>query len=258
MSVAKWILGGLGFVLSGPIGAILGAILGSMVDKGVALLSSDSGSGNTYDRTGRTGTTYSNRRPTVGDIRVSILVLIACVMKADGRLLKSELDHVKAYLRANYDEESAKQALQLLKQLLEKDIDPVSVSRQIGENVNYSTRLEIVHMLLDLANVDGDFDSREQQVIEQIAAGMGLSQADYNSLAALYQKAKDPNWAYTVLEIDPSASDDEVKKAYRRMALRYHPDKVAGAGEEVVKNATEKFRAVNEAYESIKSARGIV
>ena len=246
-------------MLSGPIGAILGAILGSMVDKGIAVLSSDNSSGNTgtYDRTGRSGTTYSGRRASVGDIRVSILVLIACVMKADGRLLKSELEHVKAYLRANYDEAGAKQALQLLKQLLEKDIDPVSVSRQIGENVNYSTRLEIVHMLLDLANVDGDFDPREQQVIEQIAAGMGLSQADYNSLAALYQKTKDPNWAYTVLEIEPTASDDEVKKAYRRMALRYHPDKVAGAGEEVVKNATEKFRAVNEAYEAIKAGRGI-
>ena len=260
MSVVKWILGGLGFVLSGPIGAILGAILGSMVDKGIAVLSYEregDSPGGAYDRGGRPGTTYTRQRATVGDIRISILVLIACVMKADGRLLKSELEHVKAYLRNNYDEAGAKQALQLLKQLLERDIDPVSVSRQIGENVNYSTRLEIVHMLLDLAHIDGDFDPREQQVIQQIAAGMGLSQADYNSLAALYQKTKDPDWAYTVLEISPTATDDEVKKAYRRMALRSHPDKVAGAGEEVVKNATEKFRAVNEAYETIKTARGI-
>lgn len=259
MSVVKWILGGLGFVLSGPIGAILGAILGGMVDKGVAMLSSDSATGgNPYDRTGRSGSaTSSNRRATVGDIRISILVLIACVMKADGRLLKSELEHVKAYLRANYDDEGARQALLLLKQLLEKDIDPVSVSRQIADNVNYSTRLEIVHMLLDLANADGDFDPREQGVIEQIALNLYITTADYNSLAALYQKAKDPNWAYTVLEIDPSATDDEVKKAYRRMALKYHPDKVTGAGEEVVKKATEKFRAAGEAYEAIKSARGM-
>lgn len=259
MSVVKWILGGLGFVLSGPIGAILGAILGGMVDKGVAMLSDNtSADDNPYDRTGRSGSaTSSYRRATVGDIRISILVLIACVMKADGRLLKSELEHVKAYLRANYDDEGARQALQLLKQLLEKNIDPVSVSRQIADNVNYSTRLEIVHMLLDLANADGDFDPREQGVIEQIAVSLYISTADYNSLAALYQKAKDPNWAYTVLEIDPSATDDEVKKAYRRMALKYHPDKVTGAGEEVVKKATEKFRAAGEAYEAIKSARGM-
>ncbi|MCR5140251.1 MAG: DnaJ domain-containing protein [Bacteroidaceae bacterium] len=112
-------------------------------------------------------------------------------------------------------------------------------------------------MLLDLANADGDFDPREQGVIEQIALNLYITTADYNSLAALYQKAKDPNWAYTVLEIDPSATDDEVKKAYRRMALKYHPDKVTGAGEEVVKKATEKFRAAGEAYEAIKSARGM-
>lgn len=259
MSVVKWILGGLGFVLSGPIGAILGAILGGMVDKGVSMLSSDSaGNGRSDDSSGRAGqTTSSRRRVTVGDIRVSILVLIACVMKADGRLLKSELEHVKAYLRANYDEEGSLAALQLLKQLLEKNIDPVSVSRQIADNVNYSTRLEIVHMLLDLANADGDFDPREQGVIEQIALNLYITTADYNSLAALYQKAKDPNWAYTVLEIEPTATDDEVKKAYRRMALKYHPDKVTGAGEEVVKKATEKFRAAGEAYEAIKSARGM-
>jgi len=257
MSAVKWILGGLGFVLSGPIGAVLGAILGSMVDKGVAMLSSDTRY-SPYDRTGQAGEAASpHRRATAGDIRISILVLIACVMKSDGRLLKSELEHVKAYLRANYDDEGARQALQLLKQLLEKDIDPVGVSRQIADNVNYSTRLEIVHMLLDLANADGDFDPREQGMIEQIAINMNISTADYNSLAALYQKAKDPNWAYTVLEIEPTATDDEVKKAYRRMALKYHPDKVAGAGEEVVKKATEKFRAAGEAYETIKSARGM-
>ena len=235
-------------MLSGPIGAIIGAILGSAVDRGFSSLTTSSGP---------RANAGSSRRATVGDIRISVLVLIACVMKADGRLLKSELEHVKAYLRANYDEAGAKEALQLLKELLQKDIDPLSVSRQIALYVNYSTRLEIVHMLFDLANVDGDFDPREQQVIEQIAAGLNLSQADYNSLAALYQKAKDPNWAYTVLEIEPTATDDEVKKAYRRMALKYHPDKVTGSGEEMVKSATEKFRAVNEAYESIKAARGI-
>ncbi|MBQ3914155.1 MAG: DnaJ domain-containing protein [Paludibacteraceae bacterium] len=73
----------------------------------------------------------------------------------------------------------------------------------------------------------------------------------------MYQKSKDPNWAYVALEIEPGATNDEVKKAYRRMAMKYHPDKVAGAGEEMREKATEKFRAINEAYEHIKSQRGI-
>ena len=251
MKLAKWLLGALGFTMGGPIGAILGVIFGSAVDKLMNMTGGFSWDGETLGDAHEAAP-----RATAGDIRVSILVLIACVMKADGKLLRSELDHVKAFLRSNYDEEGAKQALQMLKELLKKDIDPTSVSRQIGQYVDYSTRLEILHMLLDLANVDGEFDTREEAVIAQIAAGMNISAADLDSLKALYQKSKDADWAYRALGIERTATDDEVKKAYRAMALKYHPDKVAGAGEEVVKNATEKFRAVNEAYEAIKAERG--
>ena len=255
MGFGKMLLwGGLGFVLGGPIGAIIGSFIGMFAGSTDVIHSSgrtDYGSGQ------GTQSSQGSSRASVGDIRVSTLVLMACVMKADGRLLKSELQRVKEFLNANYDEEGARQALQFLKELLKKDIDPVAVSQQIGQHVDYSTRLEIVHMLLDLANADGDFDTREEAVIQQIAACMNITSADYDSLAALYRKAQDADWAYTVLEITPDATDDEVKKAYRAMALKYHPDKVADAGEEVVKNATEKFRAVNEAYEHIKAQRGL-
>lgn len=197
------------------------------------------------------------RTATVGDIRVSIVVLIACVMKADGRVLKSEVNYIKPFFVRNFGEDGAKEALQLLKHLLERDIDPIAVSRQIAQNVNYSTRLELLHLLLDVANADGDVCDAERQVIELISVNMGIADADYQSLNAMYRKAKDPNWAYTVLEIEVSATDDEVKRAYRRMAMKYHPDKVANAGEEIRQQATEKFRTINKAYEHIKILRGI-
>lgn len=197
------------------------------------------------------------RTATVGDIRVSIVVLIACVMKADGRVLKSEVNYIKPFFVRNFGEDGAKEALQLLKHLLERDIDPIAVSRQIAQNVNYSTRLELLHLLLDMANADGDVCDAERQVIELISVNMGIADADYQSLNAMYRKAQDPNWAYTVLEIEVSATDDEVKRAYRRMAMKYHPDKVANAGEEIRQQATEKFRTINKAYEHIKILRGI-
>ena len=103
----------------------------------------------------------------------------------------------------------------------------------------------------------GEVADSECQVIETIAVNMGIADADYQSLLSLYRKHTDTNWAYTALEIEPSATDDEVKKAYRRMAMKYHPDKVANAGEAVRQQATEKFRAINEAYEHIKSLRGM-
>jgi DnaJ like chaperone protein len=188
---------------------------------------------------------------------VSIIVLLACVIKADGRVLKAEINSIKPFLLRNFGEEGAKQALQLLKQLLEQDINPVAVSQQIRQHVNYSVRLELVHMLLEVAKADGEVADSECQVIETIAVNMGIADADYQSLLSLYRKQTDANWAYTALEIEPTATDDEVKKAYRRMAMKYHPDKVANAGEAVRQQATEKFRAINEAYEHIKTLRGM-
>lgn len=254
MSITKWIFGALGFALHGPIGALVGVLVGSLFDGG-----STRPNTNGSDQHGSTGTGSARPRTTAtpGDIRVSLLVLIACVMKADGKAVRSELDYVKQFLLRNYGEEGALEALKMLRELLKKDIDHVAVAQQIGRNVNYSTRLEIVHMLLELANADGNVSAEELTMTEQIALCMGLSQADYDSLAALYRKTQDADWAYTALEITPDATDDEVKKAYRRMALKYHPDKVAGAGEEMVQQATKKFRSINEAYEAIKSQRGM-
>ena len=248
MSLGKWILGGLGFAVGGPIGALIGVFIASLFDSSHTIEAGEHQQG--IPHPGRSHTTQ-------GDIRVSIIVLLACVIKADGRVLKAEITSIKPFLLRNFGEEGAKQALQLLKQLLEQDINPVAVSQQIRQHVNYSVRLELVHMLLEVAKADGEVADSECQVIETISMNMGIADADYQSLLSLYRKQTDANWAYTALEIEPTATDDEVKKAYRRMAMKYHPDKVANAGEAVRQQATEKFRAINEAYEHIKSLRGM-
>lgn len=254
MSASKWIFGGLGFVLGGPIGALIGVFIASMIDGASQLLLSDNdGEAQGHPHSSRQRTTHA----TQGDIRVSIIVLLACVIKADGRILKSEISSIKPFLVRNFGEEGAKQALQLLKQLLQKDINPAEIATQIRQHVNYSVRLELVHLLLEVAKADGEVVEAETNVIQQIAFHMGIATADYQSLLSLYRKNRDANWAYTALEILPTATDEEVKKAYRRMAMKYHPDKVANAGENIRQQATDKFRAINEAYEHIKSIRGL-
>ena len=248
MSVGKWILGGLGFVLGGPIGALIGALIGSIFDGGTSSL-------------GHTGNTKQNqssrRRSTQGDVSVSIIVLIACVIKADGRVLKSEIAFVKPFLVRTFGEAGAKQALQLLKQLLLQNIDHIAVSQQIAQHLNYSIRLELLHLLINIAKADDEVVDAETHIIKQIAIHMGIATADYQSLLSLQNKKTDANWAYTALEIEPTATDEEVKKAYRRMAMKYHPDKVANAGEQIRQQATDKFRSINEAYEHIKQLRGL-
>lgn len=247
MAVGKWLLGGLGFVLGGPIGALMGFFIGWAFEDKKVLPSGETGGG---------GRRYTTQRPTQGDIHVSILVLIAAVMKADGHIRKAELDVVKQYLLRNYGEEQAKQALRVLKGLLEQNIDVMAVTAQIRQNVNYSLRLQIVHFLLDIANADEDFAKEEETIIVQIAAGLSISDSDMRSLFSLYRR-QDPEWAYKALEIEKSATDEEVKKAYRRMAMKYHPDKVGNVGEDIKNKATEKFRAINTAYETIKAERGM-
>jgi len=241
----KWIGGGLGWAFGGPIGALVGFAVGSLFD---------GNSGQTFNsqdrRTGRT--------TTEGDFKISLLVMIACVMKADGKVQKAELNVVKKFLVTNFGEEGALEALQILKSLLEQQIDEREVAMQINSYMNYSAKMQLVHFLFDVALSDGEMHQSELSVIERISSVFGISQADFESLKAPYFKQTDTNWAYKALETESTASDEEVKKAYRRMAMKYHPDKVNNLGDDVKKSATEKFRVINEAYESIKKSRGIV
>lgn len=247
----KWITGGLGFVLGGPIGALIGFAIGSLIDTSSEVIN---------ERTYR-GQTTSNRNPygrtAEGDFKMSLLVLIACVMKADGKPNKQELNVVKRFLLANFGEDGALEALQILKNLLKQDINDVEVARQINFYMNYSGKLELVHLLFEIAYADGVENPYELNVIRRIAGNLGINQLDFESLKAPYHKTKDVNWAYKTLEIEVSASNEDVKKAYREMAKKYHPDTVANLGEDIKKKATEKFRTVNEAYEELKKQRGM-
>jgi DnaJ like chaperone protein len=123
--------------------------------------------------------------------------------------------------------------------------------------MNYSAKLQLIHLLFDIAYADGNIQANELSLIERISGIFRISSADFNSIKAPYNKQTDPVWAYKTLEIEPSATDEEVKKAYRRMAMKYHPDKVNNLGEDMKKSATEKFRSINAAYENIKNIRGI-
>jgi DnaJ like chaperone protein len=238
----KWIGGGLGWVLGGgPIGALIGFALGSMFD----------GSSNNTSRTSQT------RRTTEADFKMSLLVMIACIMKADGKVHKTELTVVKKFLVANFGEEGALEALQILKKLLEQPINETEVAMQINQHMNYSAKLQLVHLLFDIAFADGEVHPLELNMIQRISSIFRISSADFESLKAPYNKQSDPSWAYKTLEIEPTATDEEIKKAYRRMAMKYHPDKVNNLGDDMKKSATDKFRTINDAYESLKKARGI-
>jgi len=246
---SKFLAGGLGWVLGGPIGAIIGVILASAFDSNSQkLLSGDYSDSSSQQQSYRRSTTQS-------DYRMSLLILIAGVMKADGKVVKSELEIVKRFLVQTFGEANALEALQLLKDILKREIPIEPVAVQIGANLNYSSKSELLHMLCVIAFADGQVVSAELNLLQRIAQLMGISSADFQSILSMFDSKQDKNWAYKVLEIEPSASEEDVKKAYRKMAMKFHPDKVNTLGEEVKKSATEKFKKVNDAYQAIKQER---
>ncbi|SRR5690554_1603142 len=242
---AKWIGGGLGWAVGGPIGAIFGFVIGSIIDESTVLPAQ-----NTRGRT----TGYSGRT-TAGGYVVSLLVLVAAVMRADGKVMKSELNYVKNFLVQNFGEESAQDAVKLLRDLLKQNIPVNEVCRQIRQHMNYSSRLQLLHFLFGIAMADGRVEENERRLINHIATEMGINNSDFESIQAMFIRNVDAD--YKILEIEHTASDDEVKKAYRRMAMKYHPDKVSHLGDDFQKAAKEKFQMVNKAYENIKKERGI-
>jgi DnaJ like chaperone protein len=109
--------------------------------------------------------------------------------------------------------------------------------------------------LFGVAQADGKVDISELNAIASISRYMGVSAKDFESIKSMFVAAVDSS--YKILEIEKTATDDEVKKAYRKMAVKFHPDKVSHLGEDFQKKAKEKFQKVNEAYEQIKKERGM-
>jgi len=243
-SYGKWIGGGLGWAFGGPIGGILGFVFGTMFDglqKGEYAHDSYSGT--------------SSYQTQEGDFSVSLLILSAAVMKADGKVLKSELDFVKKFFTQQFGVDNANRNILLLKEVLKQDINLIEVCRQIKRYMDYAAKLQLLHFLFGISKADSQIHVREIEIIDQIARFLDIDREDYISIKAMSVKEVDS--AYKILEVQPDASDDEIKKAYYKMATKFHPDKVAHLGDEINKSAESKFKELNVAYEEIKKQRGI-
>jgi DnaJ like chaperone protein len=234
----KWIGAGLGWAFGGPLGAIFGFAVGSFIDAT------------------KIEVVHGERTTTPGDFVASLLVLVSAIMKADGKVVRSELDYVKRYFVQAFGTAAASEALQMLRDILKQNINIREVSQQIRQRMDYSSRLQLLHFLYGIANADGKIDPSELKLIEQIAYYLGISSADSGSIKNMFIKSTDS--AYIILGVDRTATDEEIKKAYRKLAVKYHPDKVNYLGEDIRNKAKEKFQQINEAYKAIKKERGIV
>ena len=260
MGLGKWIGGIVGFMAAGPLGALAGYAIGSMLENN----NEDTYSGGGYDGSSTyNNTTYGQRN----SFLFSMLVMASYIIKADGKVMHSEMEFVRQFLRVNFGEAAVAEGNQILLNLFEqrKRMDANNPSAfkntiyecglQIRQNMGYEERLQLLNFLAKIAQSDGNVCQAEIEALKEVATAMGLSAQEVESMLNLGGNTLEQ--AYKVLEIEPTATDDEVKAAYRKLALKHHPDRVATLGEDVKKAAEEKFQQINNAKDLIYKARGM-
>lgn len=276
MGIGRWIGGFLGFINGGPLGALAGYAIGWLFEKGAEGFSDNAD--NTFDNGtyrnsnaygGNTYGGYSAQQQYEGQrnsFLFSLLVLASYIMKADGRVMHSEMELVRAFLRRNFGEIAVRQGEEILLRLFERQKQMGEATfkntirescAEIAQHMDYSQRLQLLNFLVLIAQADGAVPQSEIDALHFVAASLGISAEDLSSMLNLSSGGNSLEAAYKVLGIDPSATDDEVKAAYRRMALKHHPDRVATLGDDVRKAAEKKFQEINAAKETIYKARGL-
>ncbi len=279
MAKTKWIGGFLGLLSGGPIGALAGFVLGALFDR----VADDNGlstgeSYSSYDNSSYSGGSYANdsynkmeqarmNSGTRNGFLFSLLTLASYIIKADGKIMHSEMEAVRQFLRLNFGEVAVEEGNQIMLRLFERQnqmesqrpgsyrLTILECCQQLSAVLTLEQRLQLLSFLASLAKADGHVAQEEINALREITQYLRLSEAELNSMLGLGSTSlKD---AYAVLEISESATDDEVRAAYKRMVIKHHPDRVASLGDDVRVAAEKKMREINEAKELIYKARGL-
>ncbi len=253
MAIGKWIGGFLGLLSGGPVGALAGFVLGSLLD-GLFEMSTEQH-------------LYTPQQQVEGErngFLFSLMVLSAHIIHADGKIMHSEMEYVRRFLRTNFSEQAETEGESILLKLFEQkkqmgekqwNIQMQDVCRQIGSVMPAEQRLQLIAFLCEIAKADGHIAPEEREALKAVCIAMGLDAGTAEQMMGLGSSSLED--AYKVLGVSADATDEEVRKAYKKMALQHHPDRVASLGDDIRKAAEKKFQEIGEAKERIYKARNM-
>ena len=232
MSIGKWVGIGAGWFFGGPIGAIIGYYIGKNF--------------------------FTGKNDNEKAYEVSLLILASLVIKADGKVRKEELNYVKEFFTRTFGLVKSKKYYEIFNTLNKQSLSSKlrAICLQLTQSINHASRLQIIHFLFGVASSDNEIHQTEINVINKIATYLNVSSQDFQSISAMFIKAGSTiDTYYKILEVDKNSSTDEIKKSYRKLVMKYHPDKLQGVSEDIVKLANEKFLSIQQAYEKVMQHR---
>ena len=217
MSLGKWVGIGAGWFLAGPIGAIIGYYISKSF--------------------------FDGKNDDEKAYEISLLILSSLVIKSDGKIVKAELEYVKQFFVNTFGINKANKYFEVFNKLNKQSLDSQlrGVCQQLNKYVNHSSRLQIIHFLFGVSASDNDIHNSEIHLIKKISGYLNINQYDFDSIQSMFIKQGSSNslekW-FTILEVDKNASNDEIKKAHRKMVRKYHPDKLQGVSKDIIKLAS--------------------
>lgn len=261
MWIGKLVAGSIGYAVGNFFGAAIGLLVGHFFDKGLAQL----GQGLTPEKRAEIEKLFFS----------TVFTLLGKLAKADGRVSEDEIQHAQAIMeQLQLTPEHRKEAINLFKVGAEPEYDPTALLVSFRDATLFAPQLKqtLLIYLIGMAMADGTIDSAESTVLRNCAETLGIPVRILEHLIAMAKGQSEfrnggegrgqsqkggLDAAYAALGVEKSASDGEVKKAYRKLMSEYHPDKLIGQGvpEDMIKLATERSQEVQAAYDLIKRSR---